>query len=60
MDGFALLLSGLIVAGLFYLHRRVVEAARREAYSKGYDAAEEAGQRGTRHGLRSLPIEREV
>ena len=50
-----LILSLVIIASLFYLHRRAVRAA----YRAGWNDGEAVGQQGHyRHGLAPLPIER--
>lgn len=53
MDGFILLISLLILAGLALLHRRQVRAS----YAQGYEAARIGHARGSgeRHGLAPLP-----
>lgn len=52
-----LILTIIVAGGLFYLHRRDRAAVERAAYSRGWDACEEATQKGARHGLKPLPIE---
>jgi hypothetical protein len=49
-----IILSLLVLAGLFWLHRRAVAAA----YQAGWNDGEAIGQQGhERHGLRPLPME---